>query len=57
MASQVPLEPKRDAQVVDEPDTVGRTKEASATPFTSSSGPGTTTFWSNRPFENFADVV
>ena len=43
LASKVPLEPKREAQVVDEPSTTERAAEQSSTPFTSSSGPGTTT--------------
>ncbi|KAK5094000.1 Cruciform DNA binding protein [Exophiala xenobiotica] len=45
LASQVPLEPKREAQVIDPsaPEAPEASKEASATPFMASSGPGTTT--------------
>lgn len=43
LASQVPLEPKRDAQVVDPVEAPDPSKDASGTPFISSSGPGTTT--------------
>ncbi|KAK5957996.1 Cruciform DNA binding protein [Knufia fluminis] len=45
LASKVPLEPKREAQVVEPsaPEAPQPSKEASATPFMTSSGPGTTT--------------
>lgn len=43
LASQVPLEPKREAQVVDSMEAPTTSKEASSTPFITSSGPGTTT--------------
>ena len=45
LASQVPLEPKREAQVIDPSasEAPEASKEASATPFMASSGPGTTT--------------
>lgn len=45
LASQVPLEPKREAQVIDSsaPDTSSASKGTEPTPFISSSGPGTTT--------------
>ncbi|KAK5081333.1 Cruciform DNA binding protein [Lithohypha guttulata] len=45
LASKVPLEPRREAQVVDSPDPEApeALKQSAATPFVSSSGPGTTT--------------
>lgn len=43
LASQVPLESKREAQVVDSPEAPEALKAASGSPFISSSGPGTTT--------------
>ena len=45
LASKVPLEPKREAQVIDPsgPEAPEPSKQASAIPFIASSGPGTTT--------------